>query len=349
MDEKKQSQTREKPGVTDVSIIHDFDYVTVVGCSDPTYFDSWSPGKIASNMWNGQAGNKVMFINQGIRQLRMYPETTPDKSIRRIFLIFTDAYERALLEKVKEYVESRYGAEYAELASIAELVAFIERRPQKRRRIKQMDFFSHGVVHHVEFGYGTRYRETCSLGDSQARKFPLNAFDEEARIYSYACRTGVGVDKSSFDHGDDPQYDQSLAQIIADSAEVRVWAFPRRSNYDETYGTGEDRERVIETEVKMREYEINLNSYKIQLSAYQQRIKASEGQQTYSGPSPQPPIKPYSDSDELLVFRSRERSWNQKQLNVPLDPYGAVRGVRSGDTPTGLPMELRGFTPKAWQ
>lgn len=307
MDEKKQSQTREKPGVTDVSIIHDFDYVTVVGCSDPTYFDSWSPRKIASNMWNGQAGNKVMFINQGIRQLRIYPETTPDKSIRRVFLIFTDAYERVLLDKVKEYVENCYGAEYAELVSVAELAAFIERRPQKRRRIKQMDFFSHGVVHHVEFGYGTSHRETCSLGDSQAHKFPPNAFDEDARIYSYACRTGVGVDKRSFDHGDDPQYDQSLAQIIADSAEVRVWAFPRRSNYDETYGTGEDRKRVIETQKKINEYKTAQARYLNQRFDYARRAQTMGKEVIPGDEPPKPPPKPYSVDDENLVRHAQSR------------------------------------------
>lgn len=351
MEEKKQSQTGPDNPTTEVQAIADFDYVTVVGCSVPQIFDSWSARDIASNVWNGQAGDKVWFINHGIRQLQQYPMGTPDYSVQRVFLIFTEQYPRKLLDEVKSIVVGMYGASYRELMSISGLVDFVQMRLKKQRRIKQMDFYAHGVVHSVEFGYetGRKTQAEFRFGHAQARMMKADAFDDEARIFSYACRTGLGFDIGDrLDPGEDPKYSESLAQVLADAADIRVNAFPRRTSYENTFGTSSDRKAALETQRKMEQYKREQEQYLRRLDDYRHRLKAADNARTTSAPDeppPEPPVKPYSDEDEKLARQMEQREVYKQKFNVPLDKYGAVRPVSSGKTPEGLPMGLMSFSP----
>ncbi|MDT4842329.1 hypothetical protein FQZ97_762260 [compost metagenome] len=306
---------------------------------------------VASNVWNGQAGDKVWFINHGIRQLRQYPTGTPDYSIQRVFLIFTEQYPRKLLDEVKSIVVGMYGASYRELTSISGLVDFVQMRLKKQRRIKQMDFYAHGVVHSVEFGYETGSKTELRFGLAQARMMNELAFDDEARIFSYACRTGLGFDIGDrLDPGEDPKYSESLAQVLADAADIRVDAFPRRTSYENTFGTSSDRKAALETQRKMEQYKQAQEQYFRQLASYRQRLKASDNariEPVSDESPPEPPVKPYSDDEEKLVIQMQERDKYSmhSEFKVPLDKYGAVRPVGSGKTPEGLPMGLKAFSP----
>lgn len=351
MEEQKQSKTGTDNPITEVQAIADLDYVTVVGCSVPQIFDSWSPRDIASNIKNGQAGDKVWFINHGIRQLQQYPERTPDYSIQRVFLIFTEQYPRKLLDEVKSIVEGMYATSYRELSSIAGLVDFVAARKKKGRRIKQMDFYAHGVVHSVEFGYqtGSKTQTELRFGLAQARMMQELAFDDDARIFSYACRTGLGFDiGDKLDPGEDPKYSESLAQVLADAADTRVDAFPRRTSYENTFGTGSDRKAALETQRKMDQYKRDQEQYLLRLDDYRHRLKAADNARIASVPRerpPEPPVKPYSDEEEARARQMELRELNKQKFSVPLDKYGAVRPVSSGKTPEGLPMGLMAFCP----
>lgn len=48
-----------------------------------------------------------------------------------------------------------------------------------------------------------------------------------------------------------------------------------------------------------------------------------------------------------IMSRDGYKNWDG--IEVPLDPLGAVRPVRSSATPSGLPMGLKVFTPSAWK
>ncbi|MDR0183451.1 hypothetical protein [Lysobacter arvi] len=355
MEQVKQSSTAPGKPTTPVEAIADFDYVTVVGCSNPVPLDSINPRDIASNLWNGQDGDKVMFINQGIRQIREYPPATADDSVQRVFLIFTEAYPRALLDEVRGIV-SDYGAKYRELQSISDLVDFVSARRAKKRLIKQMDFYSRGVVMQLELGYQTDKEESFRLRDAQARMLDPKAFEWDATICSYACRTGLGSDiGNSLDEGEDPQYAQSLAQILADSADVEVRAFPRRSLYDQTFGTAEDRRVGAEVSRKKKQYEVDLRRHEASLAAYRRRALAlGKGplDEIPGEPPPKPPGKPYTKEQEELALHVESRDMYERRrrdIELPLDAFGAVRPVRSGMTPSGLPMGLMKFTPRAWK
>lgn len=338
-----QGNTTEQHGTTRVPVSLQQDYVTVVGASHMTLMERV----------RGQKGNKMRFINQGIRQIRLYPEATPNHSTQRIFLIFIEDYERRLLDRVKEVVETRYGARYQELDSISHLLDFINLRISKQRHIKQMDFFSHGLVGSVEFGYELDKVDSYRMRDAQANMLKPEAFEFGAKIYSYACRTGLGIDANlHVAEGEDPQYDKSLAQLIANASRTTVWAFPRRSNYDETYGNASDRTALAGARNRIKVDDAAQQQYARQLSEYRQRLDAhrkASGDRNAQLPEerePSRPLKTASAEDERLARHADSRDANEERIDYPLDEEGAVRGVRSGETPTGVPAVLREYKPK---
>lgn len=77
----------------------------------------------------------MRFINQGIRQIRWCPQATANDSTQRTFLIFTEYYERLLLNAMKNVVEN-YGAKYRELDSISQLLDFINLRLSTNLRVR---------------------------------------------------------------------------------------------------------------------------------------------------------------------------------------------------------------------
>ncbi|KHK59393.1 hypothetical protein PI86_08670 [Burkholderia sp. A9] len=295
----------------------------------------------------------MMFINQGIRQLRQYPEGTSDYARQRVFLIFVKDYPRKLLDELKKIVEVDYCASYRELNDVADLVTFIAARRGKRRLIKQLDIFSHGLVHSIEFGYDVGESWQIRYGMNQACMLVPLAFDDDATIFSYACRTGLGHDiGTKLDPGEDPRYEESLAQIMADAGDVEVRAFPRRSNYDETYGTREELIAAKKTLPKIDEYRREVEAYHRQMAAYRKRTVAlGKGpmNEIPGEPPPKAPVRPYTDREFKLAEHMKKRGNYESaaDIGLPLDPLGAVNPVRSGSTPEGLPMGLRTFRPKA--
>ncbi|UQY36059.1 hypothetical protein K8U54_06130 [Pseudomonas fulva] len=338
-----QGQTSAQHGIQQIPVALQQDFITVVGASHMTLMEKL----------RGQKGNKMRFINQGIRQIRHYPPASANDAIQRIFLIFTDDYERSLLDAVKELVETRYGAKYRELDSIAHLIDFINLRISKNREIKQLDLFAHGLVGAIEFGYELGKADSYRMRDAQARMLNPEAFDLRAKIYSYACRTGLGINADVYvAEGEDPCYEQSLAQLIANTSRATVWAFPRRSNYDQTYGDANDRAGLTNARNKvnadaqaMRAYRHRLNDYHRRLVAHRQASNNASAQLP-NEPAPTPPIKTASKEDEALTRHANSRDEYAQSIGYPLDAEGAVRPVRAGDSPTGVPATLLEYKPQ---
>ncbi|WP_218422205.1 hypothetical protein [Stutzerimonas stutzeri] len=336
-------RTSAQHAIQQVPISLQRDFITVVGASHMTLMEKL----------RGQKGNKMRFINQGIRQIRLYPPASADDSTQRIFLIFTEDYERPLLEAVKDVVETRYGAKYRELDSIAHLLDFINLRISKNREIKQLDLFAHGLVGTIEFGYELAKADSYRMRDAQARMLKPEAFDLRGKIHSYACRTGLGIDADVYvSEGEDPLYEQSLAQLIANTAQTPVWAFARRSNYDQTYGSSEDRAALTGARNRAQADANAMKAYRRQLSQYQKRLEAHR--QASNNPiaalpdesSPRPPQNIASADDQALVRHANSRDEYEQSIGYPLDAEGAVRPVRAGDSPTGVPANLLEFKPQ---
>ncbi|QLC72639.1 hypothetical protein LPB260_17905 [Pseudomonas sp. LPB0260] len=337
-----QGATSSQHAIQQIPVSLQRDFITVVGASHMTLMERL----------RGQKGNKMRFINQGIRQVRLYPPASANDATQRIFLIFTEDYERPLLDAVKEVVETRYGAKYRELDSIAHLLDFINLRISKKREIKQLDLFAHGLVGTIEFGYELGKADSYRMRDAQAQMLKPEAFDLSGKIYSYACRTGLGIHADvHVSEGEDPQYAKSLAQLIANTAQTPVWAFPRRSNYDQTYGNTSDRAGLQSAQQRVQADKRAMDRYELQLSQYRKRLaahrKASNdpNAQLPDERMPNPPIKTASTEDETLARHAKSRDTNDQTIGYPLDAEGAVRPVRAGDSPTGVPATLREYKP----
>lgn len=337
-----QGKTSDQHAIQQIPIALQRDFITVVGASHMALMEKL----------RGQKGNKMRFINQGIRQIRMYPPASANDATQRIFLIFTEDYERPLLDAVKGVVETRYGAKYRELDSIAQLLDFINLRISKKREIKQLDLFAHGLVGTIEFGYELDKADSYRMRDAQAQMLKPEAFDLSAKIHSYACRTGLGIHADvHVSEDEDPLYEKSLAQLIANTAQAPVWAFPRRSNYDQTYGNSTDRAGLESAQEKsnadaqaMKAYRRRLSDYQKRLTAYRQTSKDATAQLP-NETLPQPPSKTASEEDKTLVRHAHSRDSYQQSIGYPLDAEGALRPVRAGDSPTGVPAILREYKP----
>ncbi|VXA92907.1 conserved hypothetical protein [Pseudomonas sp. 8AS] len=332
----------QEHGTTRVSMSVQQDYVTVVGASHSTLMEDI----------RGQMGNKMRFINQGIRQLRKYPEGKPDFSVQRVFLVFVDDYERQLLDELRKVVEGRYGAQYREYDNISQLVDFILSRQRRGREIRQLDFFSHGVVGSIELGYELDKRDSYRLRDAQARRLVPEAFAYDGKIFSYACRTGLGIDAHlEVAEGEDPQYERSLAQMLANAAGTEVRAYPRRSNYDQTYGNAQDRAQQVTAQNKVAADDRGERAYQVRLSSYRKRVdeyRKDKGDPAAALPNESEPRRPTpsaNDYERDLARHANSRKKYETTLGYPLDAEGAMRDVRSGDTPRGLPDGLRSYLP----
>lgn len=338
-----QGSTTSEHATTRVPVCLQHDYITVIGASHMTWGE-WV---------RRQKGNKMRFINQGIRQLRQYPEATPTHSVQRIFLIFIDDYDRRLLDRVKAVVEGRYGARYRELDSIAHLLDFINQRIAKQRHIKQLDLYCHGLVGSLEFGYALSKVDSYRMRDVQANRLQPDAFEFDARIFSYACRTGLGIDRHEVVREDeDPLYEKSFAQVLANASQATVWAYPRKSNYDETYGTDSERasvegarRRIDADRAAIERYALQMQEYRKRLEIYRQAT-GNENAQMPNEPEPTPPIVTATPEEKRLVRHADSRDRNEVSIDHPLDEEGAVRGVRAGDSPEGVPATLLEYTPK---
>lgn len=337
-----QGKTSREHGTTRVSMSLQQDYVTVIGASHSTLLEDL----------RGQMGNKMRFVNQGIRQLRQYPEAKPDFSVQRVFLIFVDDYERQLLDEVKKLVEGRYGAQYREYDNISQLVDFVLSRQRRGREIKQLDFYCHGVVGSIELGYELDKRDSYRLRDAQARMLVPEAFAYGSKIYSYACRTGLGIDADfQVAEGEDPHYERSLAQILANATCTNVWAFPRRSNYDQTYGNAQDLAQQELAQKRVAADRRAKDAYQIRLKDYQRRL--AEHRAVHNDPAaqlpnetaPLPPPPTASEYEQDIALHANSRQKYQKKTGYPLDEEGAVREVRSGKSPDGLPLGLQCYRP----
>lgn len=338
-----QGQTSAQHSMQQIHVSLQQDFITVVGASHMTLMETL----------RDQKGNKMRFINQGIRQIREYPSATANDSVQRIFLIFIEDYAPKLLEAVKYVVENRYGAKCRELNSIAELLDFINARVRKKREIKQLDIFSHGLVGSIEFGYELKKSDSYRLRDAQAMMLKPEAFDLKAKIYSYACRTGLGIHAEKFvTKWEDPLYEKSLAQLIANTTRATVWAYPRRSNYDQTYGNSKDRADLANARSTVNADAQAMKAYRRRLSDYHKRLtehrKASKDTnvQLPNESAPQPPKKRATAEDEKLVRHANSRDEYEKSIGYPLDAEGALRPVRAGDSPTGLPATQREYKPQ---
>lgn len=337
---KKQAQTSDQHGTTQVKGTLKYDYVTVVGSY---HISRWTE-------FRGNYGNKMSFINQGVGQLRDYSNLKKGAADKTFFLLFVAEYDPKMRARLKELVVNTYRAEYLEIDSAAELVAFINKRVEEKREIKQLDIFAHGVVFNIEFGYEIEGKDASyRFGPAQASQLQPDAFAFGANIFSYACRTGLGVDETALVSEGQEHYELSLAQKLADATGATIHAYPRRSLYDQTYGSDAERDGQEGAKARVASDNRAKSAFMIKKAGYERRLaeyRLSKKDETAELPGETAPVQPpelANENDKKLLMHAQSRAKNEKNMSYPLDDYGAVGKVRSGNTPLGPPKQQLKF------
>jgi RHS repeat-associated protein len=262
------------------------------------------------------AANKLMFVEQGISQLRDYASNEAEES--RAFLIFREGYTAAQLNAIRTEVQA-LGVRFEVLDSAADLISYINTTSfttsvdpalRGQDRVSNLDIYSHGVVGNIEFGYSTPQAANYRFDAAAVRQLNPGAFgpdrnSREDRISSYACRTGLGNPAYNTVGGLDVRPEASLAQQLADQTRFGVQAYITRTDYSATLGTSEDRH-----------------------SGFWGRLGNTQ-------------------TAELAASMARRRDIN----GATFDPQGALHPVRvhpTAPTPVGLPVPyIRRFSPRA--
>jgi RHS repeat-associated protein len=259
------------------------------------------------------SGNKLMFVLQGIRQLKQNVKSDANES--NSFVLFTDEYTPDQLKLIQETVE-KYGANFIPVANSDDLISFINTRStetlamgasRNEDLITNIDIFAHGVVGSIEFGYSMDNQDAMRFDEGHAKKLDPQAFSQYAEISSYACRTALGnsnINQIAFPT-EDLMKENSLAQKIADASKATVWAFYRRTDYSNTLSTSLERKLL------------KLDGY-------------------------------LDDKRQYVVDKVKEAEDTRRfRINgAGFDPDGALHPVISGDSPVGVPSGKHIFKPK---
>jgi hypothetical protein len=174
----------------------------------------------------------MMFAGQAVRGLQVNAGGADYKTL----IYFTTGYtpeQKAAIEAAGAKHASP-GRTFA-ISSTEELIAKLNETgfhsDDCSRRILRMDMYSHGVPEDLAFGYEGDNKKAQSFTTDHASRLHRERFDMHGlrgRIFSWACRTAITW---AGKHG-------GLAQAIANATGAHVYAYSRRTEYTNTWNTG---------------------------------------------------------------------------------------------------------------
>ncbi|OKO98670.1 hypothetical protein [Xenorhabdus eapokensis] len=219
------------------------------------------------------------------------------------------------------------------------LIDFLNQRKEKKRLIKEMVIFSHGIINYATFHYEGEDVEEGLFGSEEIKKVYESIFDFDAKITTYACRAGISVDNGypgDFTGIPDAGQNKSPAQQMANLWDVEVKAFEKRSSYVGIYGTTQEIKEAKEYGKVIEKYEAERKVYNYELSKGNKNIT--------------PPEKP-KDYDVMKKRNMdvKTRDLNEKDGGGPIAPNGFWRLPKTGNTPTGLKEDLQSYRPVEWK
>ena len=308
-----------------------YDYITVVGARTAPRDWRWQGG---FGLTEESKGNQYRFINCGLRQLRDFLlSSKEDYSVQRIMVVFQQGYSEYDISKINEYSE-RQNSRVIYVRNKDELVSFLRQRKTKKRLIKKMVFFCHGIINIASFHYAGDNKDAGEFSIGDINNIYESVFDYDAEITTYACRAGISVDGNDM-AGKDAGQKQSPAQKMADAWDVTVSAFEMRSSYVGVYGTGTEIKNAENYDKVIQQYETEMDEYYKEIARGNKKAKQPERPENY---------------DEIKRRNTdiKERSKNEK-YGGPIAPNGAWRFPTTGDTPSGLKKGLQLYQPLEWK
>jgi hypothetical protein len=236
---------RDEKASTVTEVLPESERVIVIGTQQ--HSGSWV--RNLSPFHDVGPNSKFMFVHQALRKVLM------NKNFRWTILQCKQGYTDMQLSKIRSTFEGivtkdgeRVVTHYQTVSSPMEIVGYINRRKDRRHcKVCRLLFYSHGIV-----GQITPWMHGFSSGEAIDKtivgKMEKEAFSEDAYIYSFACRTGLGnpkIDKSVYeDEGKGIRYNllsaQSLAQNMADVSHAIVYAYLKRTYYGDTLFSSDD-------------------------------------------------------------------------------------------------------------
>lgn len=196
---------------------------------------------IGSFVFDVNKWSKMMFVHQALRQVLLNKEK--DWTI----LLCTEGYGNLQIKKIKKYFNQILKSDgtksvryIKEITNLNEILFYINRGDKKTNRnfymITELIFFCHGDVRGISPWMGDMPKITDPYIDKKfAENVESYAFAPDAKIYSYACRTGLGnpkIDKKA--NGLNPMKEDSVAQALANATGATVYAYLRRTSYYDT-------------------------------------------------------------------------------------------------------------------
>lgn len=270
--------------------------------------------------------NKLMFPAQAVRLIKNKLSKHPNLDV----LIFKDGYtEKQLSAITKAITNYNKKSRVIHLKSVSEVINFFNYGQrdgnQKRypyRKISEIYIYSHGYVRSnnegvIAFGYEGKNAATQELDISHFNKINNDVFLEKnlTIMYSYACRTGIGTASES---ATNPQKNNSLAKKIANKGKIVVYAYMRRSLYEDTWGS-----------------QLHRHTYASDNDAGDSKFENFKSD-----------VKDAFTTDPSDMSNYNNYRKNEVKIDGAIwNPSGAYSGVKAGDWPPGVPSTFDLYKP----
>ncbi len=198
---------------------------------------------VCGSQYDESSGNKLMFVNEGIRAIREMSKNNPNEN--RTMLLFKEGYTDNQINEIQNSV-NQFGGNLKLIDSASELIDYVNNKNGDRAtdKINNMEIYSHGLPGSIEFGYSTYCKNSYALNSDNINDLKRESFKGLAsNIRSFACRTALGNESTAFCLS--PDVNKSFAQKIATATGANVYAFARRTNYAGHIGSTLDRHTFL--------------------------------------------------------------------------------------------------------
>jgi hypothetical protein len=247
------AQQKYKDSAVDIPEGQSGERIIVVGTE--VHYDGFNPGNQRdwfkwTGLTDGDDNNKLMFMEQAIAQVKAYQAVREENQAsgkggeeKITVVVFPHGYSVGQLKAFQSAVftegadNMKFLIENETVTEADQLINYMNTGDQWKDpsectrgedKVANVDVFSHGLPGQIAFGYDAdeEIAQNHSLNISQAHKLSPEAFLENARWISYACRSATDINGAP---------DLSIAQEIANAAQIEVLAYRRRSDYSKSF------------------------------------------------------------------------------------------------------------------
>jgi hypothetical protein len=280
---------------------------------------------VGSELYYNSFWLKMMFVGAasvGARRLLREAD-------RKVLAYVDKGYTR--FEKLAiESMASEGGFSIVSLTSTQGLLSLLN-RDRDEFKLRDVVFFCHGVPGKIELNFWGS--PAIRWGLNNLTLVSSKAFAADARVYSYACRSGVGADGDAFASEADALPDESLANKIAQWFGIEVHAFMRRTFYGDVLREKSNSSTISDT---LKTQRGSQEGQRIDISAEHEALP-------HDGLGSWQPL-----TDTFVHQRLPGSAAREGTAGYALWRKSGGRSLPvAAASPTGLPAAMRVFPPRA--